>query len=193
MSNISNQGFIKGLINRDEKIITCIYKKVFPIILDYVSCNNGSYQDAEDVFQEAMLILLEKTRSKSLILTCRFTTYFWGICKKVWLKELRNRKRTVYQINYYSEKTDNVTFDSNLEMKQIQLFLKHFKNLSKDCKKVLFLHFDRTSLEEITTIMGYRSLQISQNKKYRCKKRLMELIMKDPEFTKLQNGLFITH
>ncbi len=121
MSNNSSRGFIKGLINRDEKVITCIYKKVFPIILDYVSCNNGSYQDAEDVFQEAMLILLEKTRNRSFNLTCRFTTYFWEICKKVWLKELRKRKRAVNQINYYLRKTDDITFDSNLEMKQIQL------------------------------------------------------------------------
>lgn len=161
------------------------------MVLDQVSSNNGSYEDAEDVFQEGMLIILEKIKDNNLNLTCRFTTYFWEVCKRVWLKELRNRRRKENDIKFYSEDTENIHFESELESKQFQLFLKHLTNLSKDCQKVLFLHFEKTSLEEITAIMGYSSLQTCMDKKYRCKKRLMELIIKDPEFIKLKHELLI--
>ncbi len=191
MGDLNNRKILKGLIDKNEKVYRSIYKKVFPLILDYVSCNSGTYQDAEDVFQDAMLEVLRKIRNHDLTLTCSFTTFFWEICRRVWLKELRKRKIASKDVNFYQESTDHIKFDTDQERKQIELFLKHIKNLSKNCQKVLILHFQKTDLDQITIIMGYNSLQTCQDKKYRCKKRLMELIIKDPEYIKLKYELFI--
>ena len=41
----------------------------------FILNNNGTYDDARDVFQEAMITLYEKAKSESFVLTCQIKTY----------------------------------------------------------------------------------------------------------------------
>jgi len=63
-----------------------------------------------------------------------------------------------------------------------KLFLRNFSRLSAKCQEVLKLTMGGMDVEEIKSIMEFSSLQHTMNRKYRCKKALMELIQKDPGF-----------
>jgi len=66
-----------------------IYRKYFGVVAEYVIKNSGNYEDAEDLFDEAILALLEK---KTLPENITFNTLFTSIWHNLWLKELRRRK-----------------------------------------------------------------------------------------------------
>lgn len=57
--------------------------------------NNGSSDDAKDIFQEAMIVLYEKVRSGTFELNCQIKTYIYSVSKRLWLKRLQ-------QLNRYS-------------------------------------------------------------------------------------------
>ena len=47
---------LKGLAQNDRKAIEIIYTNHYPIIQALIISNNGTYDDAKDIFQEGMII-----------------------------------------------------------------------------------------------------------------------------------------
>lgn len=85
----NEQALLKGLANNDSKAIETIYKDNFNMVQAYVLNNNGSYDEARDIFQEAMIALYEKAQNESFVLTCQIKTYIYSICRRLWLKRLQ--------------------------------------------------------------------------------------------------------
>src|SRR5438105_3491460 len=69
----------------------------FPVIKKLVLKNNGTKQDAEDIYQEALIILMRKSREANFMLTCSVNTYLYSVCRFLWNDRLkaRNKKMVV--------------------------------------------------------------------------------------------------
>lgn len=189
MIRIGNRKIIQGIKNRDAKTISMIYNYVFPMIEDLVHKNHGNQQDAEDLFQEGMFIIFRKIRKDGLVLKCKFTSFFYTICKNMWIDVLR--KRTL-DISYSIEQSEDeyvINYVSEIEQKQYELYEKHKDELSIGCREILELHFKGKTIDEIMKITKIKNRQTAKDRKYRCKKKLMESIFNDPHFKALQNEL----
>jgi DNA-directed RNA polymerase specialized sigma24 family protein len=66
---------LEGLAISDKKAVETIYKENFNAVQSLIINNNGSSDDAKDIFQEAMIVLYEKVRSGSFELNCQIKTY----------------------------------------------------------------------------------------------------------------------
>ena len=73
-AELNEQALLKGLANNDSKVVEALYKSNFNMIQHFVLNNNGSFDDARDVFQEGMIALYEKVQSESFVLTCQIKT-----------------------------------------------------------------------------------------------------------------------
>ena len=71
--------YIKGLQTQDRKIIRTIYENFAEPISKYVLKNGGTMDDAKDVFQDAILVLIEKAQSPDFELKSKFYTYFFSV------------------------------------------------------------------------------------------------------------------
>ena len=60
---------LKGLAKNDRKAIETIYKDHYNMVQAMVVKNNGTIDDAKDIFQEAMIVLYEKVKSSSFELS----------------------------------------------------------------------------------------------------------------------------
>jgi len=85
----NEHSLLKGLANNDSSAVETLYKRHFGMIQHFVTNNNGSFDDARDIFQEAMIALYEKVQNDSFTLTCQIKTYLFSICKNLWLKRLQ--------------------------------------------------------------------------------------------------------
>jgi RNA polymerase sigma factor (sigma-70 family) len=186
----TNEDLVKGIVEHDKDVLQYLYKEVFSQIRWLVIHNHGSEQDAKDIFQESMIVLYRKIRTGTFCLNCTLSTYIYSICRLLWLKELQRKGR------YQSAETEEALClsegeDSShgLEESKKELFLKHFNELSKDCKKILNLYLSGVSVSEITKSMGFTSDQYTMERKYRCKQRLMEKIINNPLFRKIKDEL----
>ena len=187
---MTNREIVNGFIVHDRKIVGFIYKTYFPIVEKLVLANQGTPEEAEDIFQEALLIIYRKIKFSELELDCKFSTYLYSICKHLCLQELDKKDKS--EAGYYDleDLKEEISFDNKLEMKKIALYLKHFKELGEECQKILYLHFNQVSIIEIMKKMGHTNKQYTIHRKYRCKQMLINSLISNPEYETIKNEIF---
>jgi RNA polymerase sigma factor (sigma-70 family) len=95
MQIISDNTLLDKLKAEDNSSFELLYKFYFPTVASYIKQNLGSNQDAEDIFQEAIIVLLQKVRKTDFVLTSSLKTYLYAIAKNLWLKRLRDNKMKI--------------------------------------------------------------------------------------------------
>jgi RNA polymerase sigma factor (sigma-70 family) len=151
--------------------------------------NQGSREQAKDVFQEAMIIVYNKIRANELVLSCKFGTYLYAICKNIWVQERKKYKLHAEKLRQQPLRVNDPgpEEDPFLQAHLSRLFNKHFNQLSEDCQKILTMFFNDQSVEEIRAALNYKDLHHAADRKYRCKKSLIKRIVNDPLFKRLKN------
>ncbi|MBW1294274.1 RNA polymerase sigma factor [Aquimarina litoralis] len=174
-----------GIANGDSEILKEFYRRNFNVIRNLIVQNSGSEKDSEDVFQDALIVLYEKLKLDSFTLKCSIHTYFYGICKNIWLHKLnRSKKRSCCgQIDdtILNLRASAVDISKN---EQEQLYRKHLLSLNCKCKNILFLFFEGKSMREISMLTNYSEGYV-RKRKFECKKHLIKLIESDPLYKEL--------
>ncbi|MDR0791913.1 MAG: sigma-70 family RNA polymerase sigma factor [Chitinophagaceae bacterium] len=160
-----------------------LYKAHFGLVKRFVTNNSGQPDDAEDVFQDTMIVLLEKLRQDNFVLTASIKTYIMAIAKNLWLKRLR----TAYKKLEYSELYDNRFFeDINHTIEQEKSYWDKLQNylhkISNHCQGLIHaMFFKEKTIEQIQKEYGYTTKHNAQNQKHKC----MEQIRKVKEQSEL--------
>jgi len=186
----SDQELLEGIIDGDPQVLKLIYTENFPGIRHYVFLNSGNEDDAKDIFQESLILLYNKIKSPDFILSSSLETYLYSICRFVWLKELSSRKKYVIieneDLSIISDEKEIIEILERNE--RLSLYREKYKELSDDCKRVLKMFLNNIPTKEITQAMGYRSDQHTKNRRFRCKKSLINKIQECDKFKELGNG-----
>jgi DNA-directed RNA polymerase specialized sigma24 family protein len=61
-----------------------LYQQAFPLVAQYVSKTGGSFHDAKDVFQDALVIYYEKQAAGAVAIQYSEKAYILGIAKHLW-------------------------------------------------------------------------------------------------------------
>ena len=172
---------------QDHDTLDFIYKKFFPSIRNLVVLNSGSEEDAEDIFQESIVVVYRKLKYEDLTLTCSFKTYLYSVAKRLWLKELERRKLSRIRLETWESFDEPDIEEPILDEKdeRYRLYQEHFLRLSGKCQKLLRLFYQKVSLREIAEIMGFSSEKYAKKRKYQCKENLIKRIQEDHRFKDL--------
>lgn len=189
MADYSSHDLLNGILRNDTLILQYIYKTYYSNINFFIRKNNGNEDDANDIFQEAIIIIYRKLKANSIDLDCSFETYLYSVCRLLWLKQLEKRKIEKEKIKDNHEFNDEI-YDESLEKiidlnERYSLYQKHFINLGKDCQKILQLYFDKVPLKNIAQIMGFKSEKYAKKRKYRCKEYLINSVKQDLDYKKV--------
>lgn len=182
-----SQYYIDGIRNSDSTVIRKIYEEYHDAIVHLIERNSGTKDDAHDVFQEGLVVVFQKAQSADFQLTSGFLTYFYAICRNIWLNKLRkksNKEVTLddQMLSMVKESNDPIIEQSE----QFFLYRKMFLRLGKDCQQVLDLFLRKVKMSEIMERMGYGSISYTKKRKFLCKQKLVELIQEDPSFKELK-------
>lgn len=189
MKSYTIDAILKGVREKDNKVLHYIYQENYPAIKKHIIDNNGYPQDAKDIFQDAIVIIYEQSKKRELDLDCSFSTYLYSICKILWLRELKKKRK---------ERTDKIELEDFLNVQDIigsydeteryANYHKHIINLGYNCQKILRLFYDGVPLKEIARIMGYKNEDIVKSKKFTCKEKLLKWIRNDPDLQNRRKG-----
>lgn len=155
------------------------YARYFDLIQNIILKNNGSEKDAEDVFQDALIVFYHQVKKGKLDLTCSLKTYLYSICRNIWLKKLRSQKRVVQlsdTLKEYIPIEESIlkTLEENEQKQQIRSLL---DQLSPGCRDILLhFYFEKLKMSEIAKIMNLANEQVAKNKKAGCMKKLKALM-----------------
>jgi len=179
--DFSNEELSEGVLQGNLQVFRFIQEKTFPAILSLVKQNGGSRQDAETLFYDALVVVFKKLRQGSLQIECKFTTYFLGVCKLIW-KFKRNSYPVIHpEIPDVADSEDKME-EIYKESREFRLYRKHFGKLQEKHKKLLNATLTNKPYSELYSEFGYKSADVFKNVIARIKKRLIQNIMKDPEY-----------
>ncbi|MCX6332523.1 MAG: sigma-70 family RNA polymerase sigma factor [Bacteroidetes bacterium] len=177
-AELNEQALLKGLAQNDSKAVETLYKSHFTMIQHFVENNNGSFDDARDVFQEAMIALYEKVQLDSFVLTCQIKTYLFSICKHLWLKRLHQMGKYSSPLNAHEESISVETDMGMFEKKEAAFAIMNraLNSLGEPCKSLLEGYYiNKKGMQELANQFGYTNADNTKNQKYKCLMRLKKL------------------
>jgi RNA polymerase sigma factor (sigma-70 family) len=167
----------------EDAALTKLYESHWSAIRAYVLKNNGSEDDANDVFQDGVIafhknVVTGKFKGESAI-----GTYLYSICRFIWLKKLRSTNKMPVD----SEADEPVSYEDPehrfLDAEKRSLMAKLFDQIGEPCRTILTLsYYDNLPMSEIASQTGFKDEQNARNKKYKCMKALKTLIISQPGF-----------
>ena len=170
-------------IRKGEKLevfVSQLYDKYFNMISNFIRTNSGNNEDAEDFFQETIVVFIDLVQKDRFRGDSSIKTFLYAISKNLWLNELKKRNRAVFRETEYYENTEKDTkaihagISENEVRRQVLTFL---DKLGENCKKILVLfYYEEKSMRDIFREMNYESEQVARNMKYKCMKKLHELL-----------------
>lgn len=183
----ADQSLIHGIKIQDRKVLNRIYKDYFPGIRSFIVKNNGTDDEAKDIFQEVLIVIFRKAKADSLTLTSPFSSYLITLSRNMWYNVLKKKSFTS---GVTIEELDVSIDDSDLletinQRAQDKLYREKFAQLGEDCQKVLQLFFAGKKMEKIAQLMGYGSVSYAKKRKFKCKEQLVELIEQDARYREL--------
>ncbi|MDX6181188.1 sigma-70 family RNA polymerase sigma factor [Flavobacterium sp. Fl-77] len=148
-----DQMYIDGLASNNSAVIQSIYKKFVPKVVAYIKNNSGDEDQAQDVVQEIMILLFNQAKANALQLTCPFDAYFFLLCKRKWLNELKKTANKGVTINEdlasINESTQEMIVQTETFDEKQQLFDTMFQKLGDKCKELLQWSFTLKTMEEV--------------------------------------------
>lgn len=173
---------IEGLRSRNRGVIEQIYKQHFEMIQSLIVHNNGSSEDAADIFQEAMIVLYEKSLRPDFELRCRLKTFLYSICRRLWLKKLQQSRGKIIKVELLE---DTVPVDEEIDFHEerqlhFNLMEKALGKLGEPCRSLLQAYYTQNkSMQLIAAEFGYTNAENAKTQKYKCLMRLKKIFFAD--------------
>ena len=180
------RALLEGLATSDKRAVETIYQENYNMVQSLIINNNGSSDDAKDIFQEAMIVLYEKVRSGTFELNCQIKTFVYSVSRRLWLKRLQQQNR-------YAAPGDSmenvVAVEEDLEEHEqrnaeYEMMEKAISNLGEPCKSLLEAYYlQKQNMQVIAVNFGYTNADNAKNQKYKCLMRLKKIF-----FAHYKNG-----
>lgn len=155
--------------NKTDKAFYKLYKD-FPKINKLIQSKGGSKADAEDIFQEALIIFYRKVTESDFKLTAQIGTYLYSVSRFLWNDQLKKKKTNQSQDRFEliddSQEQLNEAIKKEQQLQKVEHVL---DKLSAKCKEIFELfYFKKLSMKSIAEEMKYSSERIARTQKYKC-------------------------
>ncbi|MEY4111311.1 MAG: hypothetical protein RLZZ46_1667 [Bacteroidota bacterium] len=176
----AEEELLEALKGGNESAFRHLYKSHFGSVCHFILSNNGSEADAQDVFQEAMVVFCEKLKQEDFVLSCKAGTYLYSVSRHMWLKRIRKATLITGKINNPAEFIE-IPDDPGEEM--IEEGLKKMEDalamLGEPCRSLIEdFYINNLSMNQITEKFGYTNADNTKTQKYKCMVRLKKIFFR---------------
>jgi RNA polymerase sigma factor (sigma-70 family) len=147
-----------------------MYALYFEDVKRFITGRGGSVQDAEDIFQDTLIVLVEKLRRDNFQLTASLKTYIVAIAKYIWFKKYKNSQKETFVTEVFSNEfylaVDEAVENEKTYWERVKTAM---NKITGHCNRLLHdMFFKNKSAAAIQKEYGYSSLHNTQNQKYKC-------------------------
>ncbi len=168
---------VAELRKKNTAALKQLYKAHYPMVLNLVLSNNGSEQEAKDVYQEAIIHFYERLQQTEFVLACKIKTYLYAVSRRLWLKRLAEQKKKIRieEEDRFGGIEEEIV---DLESKERNFLAmdKALDTLGEPCRTIVEDYYLKSlTMEEITVKFGYTNTDNTKNQKYKCLQRLKRI------------------
>jgi DNA-directed RNA polymerase specialized sigma24 family protein len=146
------------------------------LVRRHVCRHGGSDQDAQDVFQDALVILYEQAVGDTLVLTASASTYLVSVGRNLWHHEQRRRARLPHEA--LPDDPGPLGADASPAGEETSFaVLDYVERLGEKCKSMLLaFYYFQQPLTQIAAAKGYRTVRSATVQKFKCLERLRQAV-----------------
>jgi DNA-directed RNA polymerase specialized sigma24 family protein len=153
-----------------EELFIALYKSVFPSVAKYVAKMGGTFDEAKDIFQDALVVYYEKAIAGSCEIKTNEKAYLAGIAKHLWLKKF-NANRVNQSMDGFDVESDH---EERISDNKLLTFL---QTAGKKCMDLLrSFYYDEQPLNEIAETFGFSGVRSATVQKYKCLEKVRETV-----------------
>ncbi|MDP9081885.1 MAG: sigma-70 family RNA polymerase sigma factor [Bacteroidota bacterium] len=154
-----------------EQLFIALYKSTFPSIASYISKMGGSFDEAKDIFQDALVIYYEKAVNSDLIIKTNEKAYLLGISKHLWLRKFKGD-----MLNTSIDGID-ISLDEIDEQPSESKLMHFLETAGKKCMELLrSFYYDQVPLGDAAKQFGFSGVRSATVQKYKCLEKVRETI-----------------
>lgn len=149
-----------------------LYYSCFPQVAKMVKALGGNQVDAEDIFQDSLLVFYEKTLAGTLQIEASPTAYIMGIAKHLWIKQ-RRKNSHLLSLNEAEEK---MNFSTQAFSPPPPPKLRLFRLLAfvgRKCMELLqAVYYQGYSAAQLADDFGFKTARSATVQKFKCLEKL---------------------
>jgi len=156
-----------------QQLFIALYQKVFPAVARYVSKCGGSFDEAKDVFQDALLSYYEKSRSANTDIKNSEGAYIYGTARYLWIKRYKEGQQTT-QLD--DSAAADLAMETTIPLSEDKLL--HFlETAGKRCMELLrSFYYDQLPMTKVAQLFGFSGVRSATVQKYKCIEKVRESV-----------------
>jgi DNA-directed RNA polymerase specialized sigma24 family protein len=149
-----------------------LYQQAFPLVAKYVRNKGGSFEEAKDIFQDALVLYYEKLVTSNVTLQYSERSYILGIAKHLWAKKNKEHNNHLALDDSLTgiamENTDTTASDKLLDLLQ---------HSGRRCMELLrAFYYDKLSMTKLSKQFGFGSERSATVQKYKCLEKVRDIV-----------------
>ena len=160
LEQAKNQEIIRAFLKNDWNVLQHCYEGVYGMIERLVTANGGTIDDARTLILDSFKIFRKQCEKLDFELTAKFSTYIYAVCRKLWLRKLRDRKQDAMShlkvmlkrkrseeledgndLSDFPEEATDEDVEQALQIQQLhKIVVGLIQSLSERCKNIMLLY-----------------------------------------------------
>lgn len=159
-----------------EDVIRFLYKE-YPKIKALILKSGCNAAVANEIFNDSLIIFIEKVENPKFELTSQLTTFLYGINRLLVKRAIRDKQK--HQELEWSDtlivSEEDLGYDFEKEQK-LKLVENVLNQISEKCKEIFKLfYFKKESMEVIANKLNFSSVNSAKTQKYKCLQKAHQL------------------
>ena len=160
-----------------QELFKELYISTFPRVAAFVQQMQGTFDDAKDIFQDALVIYYEKVIEHKLEIQVSEQSYILGIVKHLWIRKFKRDAKRVSLSDL--EKTIELEDDYFPTVRENQL-LKILEKTGKKCLDILrAFYYQQLNMKQMAHLFGFKSERSATVQKYKCLEKVRDEVKKN--------------
>jgi RNA polymerase sigma factor (sigma-70 family) len=179
----TEQELLRRLAEGDRAAAEQLYRQNHKPVSNWIQNHGGSQADADDVFQESMVVLFEKAQFEEFRLSCKIGTYLFAVSKHLWYKRIQKLQKQPILLPDNAGNDGGADWKYDDDIKSHKEREEHYSQLNaaleqlgEPCRSLILAFYNQDkSMQEISEQFGYTNAENAKNQKYKCLNRLRKI------------------
>lgn len=162
----------------NEAMLMSLYQDAFPLVASHVSRMGGSFDEAKDIFQDALIIYYEKVKYSGMVLKHSEKAYLFGIARYLWNKRYKetSKQLPLDQLNIELDEEASPA-DSVYQEISTSRLLHLMQTAGQKCMRLLSaFYYEKLNMEALAGRFGFSSARSATVQKFKCLEKIKETV-----------------
>jgi len=180
-----NRTIIECIKNRqNDKALSYLYIHTLKKVKSYILHNSGSHDEANDIFQDAVIIFFKSVIENKFENNLSVDAYIFTISKNLWINTAK-RKRNLVHVDIEDQQLSadtNSQLDNMISKEKRGALDIAYSKLDDACRNLLgLIAYEKLSMKELQEKMNLTSENAAKTMHYRCKQAFHKIIKENSD------------